>query len=1365
MDDEYNVKLRVDTSELTLAAQQAQLMAYSAAASAGQNGLSPITSIANSTFSQAQAAQYGASGISPMMSAMASPFSSSMAMMSPFQHMGQGNYTTPQGFLAGTPVGPQSYAAAAPNIAGTLGNMGLRSFANSALGGAADRYFPGLGISSMGFYGGGGRLDLPVFRAQQMASERFAESMDRLGVGISKGLVGGAIAGAGLASIMAPGIIGTPIGMAGFALGQSADYMYNVQEKYLELGNYYRDAMGTTMRDKLGGGATHHQAAEFMRGMGKQVGGDKYLLRDDYNLLVQTGTELGFMQTTQTPQASLNAIDNLAKSVKTMAALGTKLVDMQKDMELLRSVGVDLSRNQTDVARYMGTMGFNAFSANMTTGQMLQASTAASPLFSSMGLAPTVGSTIHSQSLAMAGEGIRMGAFSIADQAYYGGKEGMAEAQSRAIAALNRTGLGQVGILGSMADPLLSQQLMSGRGGMSEILNSKALGMDVNQYANLMYRMPQFSTEMNSNQFGMGQVATFVNSIKESLGGKVSLGELSQILSRRGMSPDDARLLVRQIEEAPSTLRGMQQSNLNYAAQKVMETYRPPANIFNNPSVFFQKTLESWFDPMLANMAASREDFMGHMEHWVQGSLLGPYMDPNHMRTMKLDKSLVGLAGVDTALALYNRSDKDRAEAAGFLDKETERLTRRNIRQQLVEGETPLDRGFFEQATYGGMYKEGSALRSIRDQRKARYANELRLLGSEQGDLAAQNLSSLGLETSIKNEEELDKMLTRMEYAGLTEKEQTNVRGFVNTKGLSANLRKRFRNLIQIGQVNPIEEEGLVQDVMKNRTLYSSIADGLGAGGNGSISEEGQKAVNQMLAAPVSSLQDQAARIQAAQQNGASNEEIVVLMSQLALGDNRLTSKAVQDLATYSPERMRQVGKYWEGVGKRTKGAERDSVVNTLSVIGDLSTLHGRDDALKGIEKEYDKVKEPANQLLRRLGISGEASGQEIALISAAVGERVLSAEKATKNIYGGEGAAVDQNQFGWGIIGMIPGLGKYVGSGSTTDLSQRLQVLSPEERKQYFAIADPQEQETFIAQKAQNRSGLVQQLLGASPTSRQLGLVNAIGSADIRDLSKYGLGNPKNVDKAVRMYASEATDLKNMNTRELRAFFQIAGNKDMASINEALSSGVVSSGELAALLKKAKNAKTDGTEEIKGVKDLSGLILDITQGGLDEGTAAERLAGVLEGGFGWDPRAGDNAKADSASAMAKVFGQGANKNIAAVTGSLIAMTQTKEQFTDRLMIDPKGKGGYLNKEQMTGIQQASAAIAQQAEVVRMISESVEKVPKSLEEFRKDFKREVGESQTNKDLVAVLNKLNNTLSKPEKISTGTMTYKPGEKRP
>lgn len=652
MDDTYSVKLQVDSSDLTMAAQQAQMIAMSSAMQSGSMGLNPVSSMAQAAMMQNSQAS------SSVLGAMSTPMS--MGMGNPFQHMGLGNITTPQGYLAGVPIGPEGARRTIPNIASGVMDYGVRSMVGSSMGNFIQNYFPNAGFLGIS---GGGNLNVPTYRANQMFVEKFAESID---TAVTSGqkfgtnaltLAGGIAAGSLALPLAAPAAIG------GLALGQLTDYAFNAREKYMDIGRYYRDATASVYRDKLGGGASAHKAAEFQRGFGKQVAKDDYLMRDDYQLLLQTGTELNLFASNKNADDTLAALRNISNTVKAMTAVGIQLKNMQGDLGLLTQIGINPSNNVGTNARFLGGVSAYAFSGNMTMHNMIEASAGGSPLYSGMGYAPRVGTMVHAQSIGRSGEAIRSGAMSVEDSAYYGGQTGMSNSQTRGLATLTSSPLGTAFMMGALRSPGFEKDMVKGKGGVEGLLSSNVLNMDPSTYSTLMYKLPEYSKDMNPNVVAMGQLSALANSMSTAYGRKISAGDLQNQLTRMGVSPDDSRVLMHQVENADKIGASMEESLKNSFQQKQIEVWRPPANIFTNPKLMMQKQMERWLDPTIANWSGNSMERIGGWEEWLEHGIVGKLIHPETKHTFHRSKMEGGIKSASAVADMIDAEKKNRGSA------------------------------------------------------------------------------------------------------------------------------------------------------------------------------------------------------------------------------------------------------------------------------------------------------------------------------------------------------------------------------------------------------------------------------------------------------------------------------------------------------------------------------------------------------------------------------------------------------------------------------------------------------------------------------------------------------------------------------
>lgn len=831
MDDTYSVKLQVDSSDLTMAAQQAQMIAMSSAMQSGSMGLNPVSSMAQAAMMQNSQAS------SSVLGAMSTPMS--MGMGNPFQHMGLGNVTTPQGYLAGVPIGPEGARRTIPNIASGVMDYDVRSMVGSSMGNFIQNYFP-----SAGFLGisGGGNLNVPTYRANQMFVEKFAESID---TAVTSGqkfgtnaltLAGGIAAGSLALPLVAPAAIGA------LALGQLTDYGFNAREKYMDIGRYYRDATASVYRDKLGGGASAHKAAEFQRGFGKQVAKDDYLMRDDYQLLLQTGTELNLFASNKNADDTLAALKNISNTVKAMTAVGIQLKNMQGDLGLLTQIGINPSNNVGTNARFLGGVSAYAFSGNMTMHNMLEASAGGSPLYSGMGYAPRVGTMVHAQSIGRSGEAIRSGAMSVEDSAYYGGQTGMSNSQTRGLATLTSSPLGTAFMMGALRSPGFEKDMVKGKGGVEGLLSSNVLNMDPSTYSTLMYKLPEYSKDMNPNVVAMGQLSALANSMSTTMGRKISAGDLQNQLTRMGVSPDDSRVLMHQVENADKIGASMEESLKNSFQQKQIEVWRPPANIFTNPKLMMQKQMEYWLDPTIANWSGNSMERIGRWEEWLEHGIVGKLIHPETKHTFHRSKMEGGIKSASAVADMIDAAKKNKIDnpiynAENRLDEETEiELDDRITRE--TEG-IPLS----SQGSGGRDTRRVSALSPAFTEDAERKVNPYKIKTILKNNSNALTTFAQGIEAGMDNTDVAARVNARM---AITEADKYKLldsaySGFglddKKSGGLfkQDNLDKGMLNLSQIIHRNPkmtMEEMRLIQNdpTSPNRLLLGATIHAMPAG-------------------------------------------------------------------------------------------------------------------------------------------------------------------------------------------------------------------------------------------------------------------------------------------------------------------------------------------------------------------------------------------------------------------------------------------------------------------------------------------------------------------------------------------------------
>jgi hypothetical protein len=526
-------------------------------------------------------------------------------------------YTPPMGYIPG-PASDQFYR---PGIMGPLvhdlqmraGRMiGGSGFAQTGIG-------QFLGLPGLGTYGAGARLDQPVYRTQQAVSEALAEEMHDVKMLALKNVPSSAMyAGAGAAATMLPGI-GLPIAgalMAGGAIyDRTVGELVGDMEGYRTMGRYARDMMAPQMRERIGGGMNYQSMANFQRGMGQMVGGDRFFTQQDYAQLMELGADRGLFQLANNTDQLLQNIDNLSKSFKGILAVGTKMKDVSATVDALTSLGINAAGNPGQVTGFMGQLAMSAFSGGVTQealrGQMVQAGN----MFQAQGIGANVGAQIHMRNVAQVGEAIRSGAFSFSQVQYYGGRENMANLLSQGQAALNRTPLGEMGIIGMLRDPSMIGRMARGEVDMTDVIQSSMGGIDPSQYYNIRYRMPELTRELDPNALRMGQMASHMNAFRKMRGlgpdEKINTGEFYAYLTTAAGGEEPARMMLNSLENASATKDATMESIQDQAIRFQAENARREANVLQNFSNWRQNRKEQYLAEWTADWSASATESVG----------------------------------------------------------------------------------------------------------------------------------------------------------------------------------------------------------------------------------------------------------------------------------------------------------------------------------------------------------------------------------------------------------------------------------------------------------------------------------------------------------------------------------------------------------------------------------------------------------------------------------------------------------------------------------------------------------------------------------------------------------------------------------
>lgn len=599
-------------------------------------------------------------------------------VMSPYTYSQP--YQYPRGFIPGRPDYPEYQGS----IAGSTGNMASNFGWNAA--------FSAVGAS--GFMGVGSKLDDPIFRQIQSMTEVPMRQAAEGGINAVGGLGKLALFGGQLASSrylgMGPSMALNP---AMYMAGKAIDYTTEGVKDYLDMGEYFRDSMSPYMRStRLGGGPDYKQIQQFQQDMGKNVAKDTMFTRQDMANIEKLASDQGLFQTNNTVEKASKAIENIGKNLKDLFMVGGKISEVKGLVDNFNSMGVNLGSSTGNTSSFMSQMYLSAFQGSTTVAQMMPGMVQASQMAQTQGLAPMVGGLTHMKSTAMSGEAIRAGAFSQEDLAYYGNASGIAESSTRIMNNLSRSPVGNIMSLSMMNNPSLVGK-QSGMGLSGLVGEIPSLGGDPSKYFELQMRMPEMSrmiAEKDSNAFGLGQLNTYVNAVSDTLGGKkLSTGEMYSILTNPNMvgaTPQDARAIMKQIENAPNIAQSARESAFNKMRQVELEQLRAPMAVFSKEGM--QNLLEKYTEEPIANLAASIQGKMGHGAEWLEDKFIHMTTGKDVIRSKALSaderiNKILDLDGTSETTKILNEKKKE--EAQKLIDGSGENSVYRGIQQKFRE--------------------------------------------------------------------------------------------------------------------------------------------------------------------------------------------------------------------------------------------------------------------------------------------------------------------------------------------------------------------------------------------------------------------------------------------------------------------------------------------------------------------------------------------------------------------------------------------------------------------------------------------------------------------------------------------------------
>jgi hypothetical protein len=651
MGDTLDYKINLDTSDLQreqmrmqmMAQQQAQAMAgtYSNMATPGDySGNIVAQQQAMMMASQSAMQMSGMSGLDPRASYAQSAYMSSMQSMSPMtsnmvglygeptmspRFQSGADYQYPRGYIPGKPDFPEN------NMKSFAGNMG--SYA-SAVGLNVASGMLGLGKG----LGVGSAIDDPIYRQiQSMTENPMHQAASGVMSGMNHAANGAFMLASTASSFLLPAPISVPLNI-GLMVGQQiSENSFKGVNQYMEMGDYFRDAMAPNIRsNRLGGGPDGKQMAKFTRAMGKMAANDDRFTRDDEQNILKLGVDEGFMQSADNVDKAAKVVENLGRNLRSMYELGIKVKDTQSVVQQMNQMGVNMAGTGTAAQSFMGLTSLAAFQSSQTVNQMLPSLVQASSLFAQQGLAPSLGAQLHAMSQGVTGESIRGGVFSQEDRAYFGGQQGISDSLTRVYSNVNRSTMGNLMGLTMANNPSLAGKDIT----TSQMINQMNGFSDPNKYFELQMNMPELSRkigEKDPSAFGSGMMKNIVNMMTSSMGkDKIGAGELYAMLMNQdiaGLTPQDARAFMKTVQGSDKAAAGAEESMLNKTRQIQLEGYRNMMSPFSE--VGRKNLMEKAFEIPVSNFAANLQEKMYGASEWMEDKLISNTTGGEVIRTKK----------------------------------------------------------------------------------------------------------------------------------------------------------------------------------------------------------------------------------------------------------------------------------------------------------------------------------------------------------------------------------------------------------------------------------------------------------------------------------------------------------------------------------------------------------------------------------------------------------------------------------------------------------------------------------------------------------------------------------------------------------
>lgn len=565
------------------------------------------------------------------------------------------DYNYPQGFLRGSPVfmsdyHKQSWGKFFHETGHLAGHVGLHAL--------------GIHIPPHGQY----RYDLPVYSTFQKEADEFskalmkpigaAESVVRFGGSVLGGYgaatsmvsLAGLIPGVGslvskLPRFLNPGLIPS-LGLMGVELGLAELHRgMQVSREYMDIGQYMRDSSAPFIRsNRLSGGLSFEQSAQFQEKLGRSVAKDMWLSRSDYSDIIKLSNDAGYIQMFNSVDQISTAVDNIAGNVKALYQLGTKIKNTLETTKILSSIGIDLSQDATRNAALLSNISTAAFQAGKPVETLIQNLRSAGQMGLQQNLSMTTGVGAYTTSAGLTGELFRTGNLNMSTVALMGGKDNMEQNLMNVFMKMMRTPIGNItGML--MTQNYLRTGRIEGQGSFNNFLNKMHTLASPEEYAKMQFLSPFITDEISKKDPSaliMNATNVYMDAYGQVLnpGGKMDPYLLAMALQKQGFTPEEVRTFLLNLKNAPEIAKNTRQSVHQQMVRTQLENARKRFGI----SSFFsqegrQQIRERIFDPIYSDISGSLTRLQGKLSDWYMQKMLDWYAGGTTVYNNDIDAS------------------------------------------------------------------------------------------------------------------------------------------------------------------------------------------------------------------------------------------------------------------------------------------------------------------------------------------------------------------------------------------------------------------------------------------------------------------------------------------------------------------------------------------------------------------------------------------------------------------------------------------------------------------------------------------------------------------------------------------------------